>query len=875
MSIDIRIMSGIQICFLSLGGLMARGNFGYAQQATTVTFQTDQIPTNISLARWKGSVPEMTSLTVCMYLKTWRARKSYDTIVSYAVESNFNELYIGFPFPSGMMFEVWWDYDSVCQVSIPNGLHQWWRFCFLLDMEEKMYVLYWNNQTYSGPITVPDKIRSGGVFILGQDQDDLNGGFAASQSFNGIVADFQVFDSLLSQDDALNFVMCKTRNSRLKPIIDFTDVANQWTLEGSVEVGQISLEDICKTEDTVLTMFPEPRLFSESAALCHNLDGSIVAPASPEENRRVLPYVTPHITQCKDGNGNIVHLGVKGDKETGTYYYYDSGKPLKYHNLTSLTILDDIQCMGYLMTVGSEGKWYQNRCKDYELCTLCSFSGITHLKVRGLCADSLFDQRFLVMGTPDSKPYFQGFYYSNLEWSGNEWLMTSLMYEATNASMIPTKPNQYPVGRHEWLVRKDPCSVGEEAHIPLVFTTCKAGQFTCDDGSCVKISQRCDFLFDCPDQSDETNCNLIKIPDSYIPELPPQQANNTAVIVGVQINITSIRAFSLLDLMFAFDMIASYTWRDSRLIFSNLKDNMEMNVVGGSSVIWRPKVFHEEGSGSKVNIEERVSQVYVKRNSGPLPDHLTRLKEDELYKGSENSIVDQRTLTVTSNCLFDLSLYPFDVQTCQLIIRSTLGIKSVKLNTTGVNFVGKRRLLEYNVDELKSENSESQGASEVRIYIRFVNLYNYYISGTYVPTTLLMTITYFTFFFPLEDFTNRIMVSLTALLVLAALFLQTNQAMPRTAYLKLVDVWFVFCIAMDFIIVVILVVINYLRENCYHTVTPKDLNNVKNGTPLTKNFRKHPQLPWLLNTSSRIIVPLGFIFFTIGYLVYTVNNWEG
>ncbi|XP_064079530.1 uncharacterized protein LOC135196619 [Macrobrachium nipponense] len=681
-----------------------------------------------------------------------------------------------------MMFEVWWDYDSVCQVNVPNGLHQWWRFCFLLDMEEKTYALYWNNQTYSGPITVPDRIRSGGVFILGQDQDDLNGGFAASQSFNGIIADFQVFDRLLSQDDALDFVACKTRNSHLKPIIDFTDVANQWTLEGSVEVGQISLEDICKTEGDVLIMFPEPRLFSESAALCHNLDGSIVAPASPEENRGVLPYVTPHITQCKDGNGNIVHLGVIGEKETGTYYYYDSGKPLKYHNLSSLTVLDDIQCMGYLMTVGSEGKWYQNRCKDYELCTLCSFSGITHLK---------------------------------------------------------------------------------------------AGQFTCDDGSCVKISQRCDFLFDCPDQSDETNCSLIKIPDSYVPELPPQQANNTAVIIEVQINITSIRAFSLLDLMFAFDMIASYTWRDSRLTFSNLKDNMEMNLVGGNSVVWRPKVFHEEGSGSKVNIEERVSQVYVKRNSGPLPDHLSRLKEDELYKGSENNIVDQRTLTVTSNCLFDLSMYPFDVQTCQLIIRSTHGIKSVKLNTTGVNFVGKRRLLEYNVNELKSENSESQGASEIRIYIRFVNLYNYYISGTYVvPTTLLMTITYLTFFFPLDDFTNRIMVSLTALLVLAALFLQTNQAMPRTAYLKLVDVWFVFCIAMDFIIVVILVVINYLRENCYHTVTPKDLT-VKSDTSLPKSFRKHPQLPWLLNTSSRIIVPLGFIFFTIGYLIYTVNNWEG
>ncbi|XP_068237916.1 uncharacterized protein [Palaemon carinicauda] len=821
-----------------LCAFVALGSFSYGQQVTTITFQADQIPSNLSLARWKGEFPELTSMTICMYLKTLRARKSYDSIVSYAVESNFNEIYMGFPFPSGMMFEMWWDFSLVCQVHVPNGLHQWWRFCILLDMEEKMYVLYWNNQIYSGAITVPNKIRSGGVFILGQDQDDMNGGFAASQSFNGLIADFQVFDVLLSKNEALDYVHCKSRNSNLKPIIDFSDIANQWTLEGSVEVSQILLTDICKIKDGILTMFPEPRLFSESATLCQNFEGSIVAPTSSEENRRVLSYVTPHIDQCKDGNGNIIHLGIRGDQETEKYYYYDNNNPLTYHNLPSLDFLEELYCMGYQMTVGSEGRWYQSQCKSDELCTVCSFKNITYLKVRGLCADSLFDQTFLIIGTPDSKPYFQGFYYSNLQWSGDNWVLTYLLDMTTNATMISTKANQYPLGRHDWVVRKDLCSLVQEAPIPLVFTTCK-------------------------------------IPDSYITQLPPQQANNTAVVVGIEINITSIRAFSLLDLMYAFDMITTYTWKDSRLTFSNLKNNIEMNLIGSNDVIWRPKVFHEEGSGSKVDINERDSQVFVKRNSEPLADHPTRLKEDEQYRGSENIIVDQRTQTVTSNCLFDLSMYPFDVQTCQLIIRSTLGARSVKLNTSGVNFLGNRRLLEYYLDEVESENSESRGKSEVRVYIKFVNLYNYYISGTYVPTTLLMTITYLTFYFTLEDFTDRIMVSLTALLVLAALFLQTNQSMPRTAYLKLVDVWFVFCIAMDFIIVVMLVVINYLRENCYHTVTPKDLGSTKNGIPLSKNFRKNPHFPWVINTLSRIIIPLGFFFFTLGYLVYTVNNWEG
>ncbi|KAK3893455.1 hypothetical protein Pcinc_002737 [Petrolisthes cinctipes] len=56
------------------------------------------------------------------------------------------------------------------------------------------------------------------------------------------------------------------------------------------------------------------------------------------------------------------------------------------------------------------------------------------------------------------------------------------------------------------------------------------------------------------------------------------------------------------------------------------------------------------------------------------------------------------------------------------------------------------------------------------------------------------------------------MVSLTALMVMAALFLQTNQSMPRTAYLKVVDIWFLFCIIIKFVIVLWLVVINYVRQ---------------------------------------------------------------
>ena len=37
----------------------------------------------------------------------------------------------------------------------------------------------------------------------------------------------------------------------------------------------------------------------------------------------------------------------------------------------------------------------------------------------------------------------------------------------------------------------------------LTLTTCFPDKFTCDDGSCVRINQRCNLAVDCRDGSDE------------------------------------------------------------------------------------------------------------------------------------------------------------------------------------------------------------------------------------------------------------------------------------------------------------------------------------------------------------------------------------
>ena len=60
----------------------------------------------------------------------------------------------------------------------------------------------------------------------------------------------------------------------------------------------------------------------------------------------------------------------------------------------------------------------------------------------------------------------------------------------------------------------------------------------------------------------------------------------------------------------------------------------------------------------------------------------------------------------------------------------------------------------------------------VRVKVRFTRRYGFYLLTLYIPTVLLITTAYFTLYYDTKDFNSRIVVALTALLVLSSLYTQ-------------------------------------------------------------------------------------------------------
>ncbi len=83
---------------------------------------------------------------------------------------------------------------------------------------------------------------------------------------------------------------------------------------------------------------------------------------------------------------------------------------------------------------------------------------------------------------------------------------------------------------------------------------------------------------------------------------------------------------------------------------------------------------------------------------------------------------------------------------------------------------------------------------------------------TYLPSILLMLITWSTTFYKPYFFEAALSVNLTTMLVMTTIFISVMQMLPATAYIKMIDVWLIFGQLVPFAEVVLLTAMEYHRE---------------------------------------------------------------
>ena len=473
------------------------------------------------------------------------------------------------------------------------------------------------------------------------------------------------------------------------------------------------------------------------------------------------------------------------------------------------------------------GIWWDVTCGWKGPTCLCPSKPSFYLRLRGLCAHSDVDKYYQPMNSFSdfARLQFVGHRMSTIKydeksknWKLSGWSNVSgLSYAAHHT---------YSLGKQNWSINGDlGCNAnGEEYTGHLKLTGCNTtGQFTCDDGQCVTMEQRCDQHSDCRDRSDETNCDILVLVKGYNKNVPPVSVNdkdNEMVNVSVSIDILRLVDIDEEDYSIEIQFSIVLKWAETRAIYQNLKKRRSQNTLTQDNIqlLWLPKVIYENTDQKESTrlggFWEWETSVIVEREKNGTLAGLETVDETEYFNGKENSLVMFQTYTHEFQCNFRFVKYPFDTQTCYIeMAMGPLDQASVTLNPGQLHMNQSLDMQIFRMLDWKlHKETYSNGRTALKLTMVFKRKIQSELLTTYFPTLLLTAITFATTFFKPFFFEAALSVNLTTMLVMTTIFISKMESLPPTSDIKMIDIWLILCQIYPFVEVVLLTAMEYQRE---------------------------------------------------------------
>ncbi|XP_063885586.1 uncharacterized protein LOC135113890 [Scylla paramamosain] len=745
--------------------------------------------------------------------------------------------------------------------------YRWYHICFTYNHTDHKYHTYIDGElVYEMTYNVGRPIY-GDYARLGQNE-------VLMQSYSGALSQVNVWDYPLTQDVVKEIAECRT-----DPQGNYVSWEAGWTLSNVTEY-QVSLPHFCNsTEDRIYFWFPA-RPVDFAFYICEALGTHLPLPTTMEQIKfwfDLSAKTWPDSIYCR---GDFWTPLIDIEEEGSWVTHYDNAP-------APMPAWKDGEPNGIFYE--NCAKIEHNGVADYDCptnikCSVCEFQELQIFSFLGTCQVELRNINFIAYQEALGHLIFKGYGEYHIRKEGDEWLWVNVVKNTTIARLDPDAPMGMPMGRRVWHLETKVCDQ-MEGQRTLVLTPCQDNSYTCDDATCIPLENRCDLKYDCLDHSDEADCELITKPSNYKMDLPPRPSSkheSSTLPVALEIIIDST-AIETTKMTMKTTYEVRMKWFDNRLTFLNLKTNNSLNKVTHSSMItlWTPVVGFINTESHQHTIVDLETSLHLQQlvpstqRDGGAPGEVV------LYPGEDNRLILSRKYNTLFVCDFDLMLYPFDSQYCDMHLRmlsaSSNYLEFNALETTAV-YIGSKMLLEYHLAQPTLHYDNSGEFSEARVRIPLTRRSGYAILNIYTPSLILLVISYVSLFFRPHIFEVRVMTTLTALLVMATLFTQVSSSLPKTSYFKMVDVWLLFCIVISFMVIIFHAIIdNSLGDSIPGVVS--DLPALTKVTPLSQS-PSGPRSPKALRSYEKITTTTaGLITFAryttlILFVLFNIIYWS-
>ena len=609
----------------------------------------------------------------------------------------------------------------------------------------------------------------------------------------------------------------------------------------------LDLEDVCVEKAPGIKVLPFKMTFQESINLCAQMQSQIYTYQASLNSTELATQIASAYFEDED----FFWTGYTDELNSGVFLSLDRKQvingpdsDLKWlwgqpngGNIENCTVLQN-RFTNLVIDIS---------CKAEALPT-CQFLNRPKFLFRGEQSLGLEHLEYFVLKMDEdlnpTEYYMKSFYGATIEMSANQPRWT--LKKGTHILATQNTSKYFPVGTNSWKNENDDI-------IDLNLNACDAEQFSCDDGTCIHKYGRCDQTYDCLDESDELSCDYVNFPKTYNKLLPPRDSNKRTKLT-INIGIKQVLAINILKETFRLKFHFESSWTDSRLGFSNLQEH-DINVLEPENWIsmWVPTfLFHNTKnsiSTSDMVNEEDSSINLVLTNTNAILDDKSSLVRNFNYKGSDVIINKFNVYTVDFMCSLDLTNYPFDIQTCPMIIKiSTSKPSLVDFNVTSILYASTYSNYKIHQGNITSDRTGVQNETIIMVPLILVRDIKSIILNTYLPTFILTLINQLTnYYIGYAMFEAVITINATTLLTLTSLFISVFNNLPETTNIKLIDVWMLTTFVYPFIIIII------------HTMVHV---NSGNQSKKARFFER------IVIAFGKVVLPFVFGIFTIVYAAY-------
>ena len=183
-------------------------------------------------------------------------------------------------------------------------------------------------------------------------------------------------------------------------------------------------------------------------------------------------------------------------------------------------------------------------------------------------------------------------------------------------------------------------------------------------------------------------------------------------------------------------------------------------------------------------------------------------------------------------------------------------------------YLHKIKTLQYEVMDDLMYNNTNATQNEIIVFIKLRRKLSNHIFNTYIPTFCLAIIAGFTLFIDVSHFEATIMVALTTMLVIYTLHQSISANLPHTSYMKMIDVWLFGGLITPFVIITILVILDYLIIRETNQVTDMRTKGKCKNKWNASTFLKCMQIILPITTGIFTIV-----YWIIGLLYYYTTDY--